>query len=218
MPATQTMKKAATLYKCGLVPSCPLSVVHLGGFEFPKKTEKVERGGDGDMKRSELPGVVHALTEADVARIFASLKKKRIRSTSGKRARAWLTQTDAGGYQAVDGDAPLDAYVYLTPTDYDPQRGEVFKTIGGLPVPRPKGADQADRLESMEKAIADLLEQATSSGDRAQALELRAVEAEKKAAEAEAKAEALAADLEAATRPAPAPEAKGKKPTGKTKS
>lgn len=166
------------LFQCGLTPAAdgtpsPFSVVHLAGLEFPKITQKITGYGP-EQVNSDIQGVVHELTEEKHKAVLESLKKKIVRQSSGKKAKASLFVTDGRQFRPnPDTDRPLADFIYIRPADHDPQEGRRFDTVsslqGDLKVHEQESVKAARRAEAQladqAKEIATLrseLEEATA--------------------------------------------------------
>lgn len=211
------------LYHCGVLASCPLHCVHIGGLEFPRTTLKIT-GYDDEQVNSELQGVVHEISDERMQLVAERVKKKVVRSTSGKNAKSFLLHKDNKSYQRMEGDVELETLIYIKPVDHDPQKETKHKSLaesrteleaslaqGRVDVEKALGEGRAqltDVAKELELDRNDLLE------DQAELLKER-LELQRERAEFLKEKEALAAEFKAAAVPAKPESKKGKKGSSK---
>lgn len=155
--------KPTAMYRVGLNPDAPYDVVHLAGFEFPKRSERVE-GYGASTKRSVVQGTILVLTDEDVAAIkkaaaekvfrFGREVEKRRGAKTTKHRRAFIVSKAGAGfvngkatkpYVEQEDDVPVGRFVFMEKTEYSPLKDEHFEPLLG-------DEPAADQKPSKQKA------------------------------------------------------------------
>lgn len=110
-------------YHVGVLPTCPLEVVHLGAVAFPRYTERVSGSGTNTV-RSQVLGAIAFLTDAQYEKVIAAVKVRFVRRI-GKRAEILVHGAPHGApAQREYGDEPLARHIYMERrTDLDGAAG-----------------------------------------------------------------------------------------------
>ena len=101
------------LFNFGILRTCPMGPLYLGGMAFSKVTEIV-RSEAGETKRKELKGVTARLTRKQLIAIYAAGKAKYIR-TVGRRKHHVTCVVDSRQkhFVPVKGDKCVLDYIYF---------------------------------------------------------------------------------------------------------
>lgn len=129
-----------SLFRCGLRSDCPFGVLHLGGREFVKSSERVS-GSGVDTRRDAVPGTIHDLSEAQVKAIAEAAKRKVIRTqrTSKGGIRGVLLDSSDRHYRKDAGDKPVSEWAYLEPVEASPYAEHSPPTLAQLGAAPSKG-------------------------------------------------------------------------------
>lgn len=99
-------------YRVGVLPTCPLEVVTVGGVAFPRYTERVS-GSGADTVRAPQAGAVAFLTATQRSDVIAAIKKRFVRR-SGARSEVLMEGAPTfGPAKRQQGDEPLAMHVYM---------------------------------------------------------------------------------------------------------
>lgn len=111
-PAEEAAAKET--YWCGIVPDAPFQFVTAGGFEFPKDRGRIQVDGDRLMMVDHVyPGVIHRLTEREIALIKERIAAKVVRRRGQSSVLISRTGMHRRPYRAAEGDIPLGRYVFM---------------------------------------------------------------------------------------------------------
>ena len=104
---------SAKLHRIGVTNDCPVHSVTVGGFNFPRRTERVT-GHGAETRRDEVRGAIVELQEGDMDRIKAAADKRIVRSTrQGRRAQVY--HVDQKYFRPNEADEPVSKYLYAEP-------------------------------------------------------------------------------------------------------
>lgn len=103
----------AKLHRIGVTNDCPVHSVTVGGFNFPRRTERVT-GHGADTRRDEVRGAIVELQDGDLERIQAAAEKRVVRSTrQGRRAQVYHVESKY--FRPHEADEPISKYLYAEP-------------------------------------------------------------------------------------------------------
>jgi hypothetical protein len=100
-------------WRCGVLPDCPLEVVHVGGVAFPRYTERVSGGGPETMRSAQAGGIAY-LTEAHRQKVIAAIKVRFVRRRGARAEVILVGAPTIAPAKREQGDEPLAKFVYMT--------------------------------------------------------------------------------------------------------
>jgi len=140
-------KATQQLYHVGLNPDAPFEVIHLAGFELPKRSERVE-GYGASTKRSVVQGTYLSLTDDQVAaikrastqkvfRFGAEVVKQRGKKETRYRRAILISKAGSGfiggkpakPYEEHDDDVLVGKFIFLRKSEHNALRDESFETL-----------------------------------------------------------------------------------------
>ena len=147
------------LYRIGVNADCPVHHVYAGGQCFPRTSEKVT-GYGAETQRDKLKGAIVRLLPGQLEKCFKDAGHKVIRSTSGKRARSRVYDTNSKNDRAMPGDQPVAQFMYSVciETIENPFEGAKYPTLAET-MGKPTGASKAAET-SLQAAKADYVAKA----------------------------------------------------------
>lgn len=101
-------------YHLGVLPGCPHQTVHVNGMCFTLAAETVLINRDTKAtERSKRRGDFVKLSEEEVAKTIAKVKRKVIRWENKATLRGHIENMDKPGFALQPGDEPLGWYLFL---------------------------------------------------------------------------------------------------------
>jgi len=92
---------------------CPVHSVTVGGFNFPRRTERVT-GYGADTQRDEVRGAIVELDDEDLERIKTGASKRVVRATRNGR-RAQVYHVEQKYFRPNKADESVAKYLYAEP-------------------------------------------------------------------------------------------------------
>jgi len=139
-------QEGAQVYRIGVIPTCPVHQITVGGQCFPRRSEVVS-GFGVETKRKELQGAVVKLTQQQIAKIREAAKTRVIRSTRGKKVVSRVHDIRSRVYTPRPEDLPVEQYLYVHAEETNPAEVQSYETLAS-PAPAKAKQERAPRRSS----------------------------------------------------------------------
>ena len=126
-------QEGAQVYRIGVIPTCPVHQITVGGQCFPRRSEVVSGFGI-ETKRKEIQGAVVKLTQQQIAKIREAAKTRVIRSTRGKKVVSRVHDIRSRVYTPRPEDLPVEQYLYVHAEETNPAEVQSYETLAASPM------------------------------------------------------------------------------------
>lgn len=121
------------LYRIGVTSSCPVHQITVGGFCFPRRTERVT-GHGSETRRDEVKGSIVELSDENIERIKEGASKRVVRATKNNK-RAQVYHVEGKYFRPRPEDQSVSKFLYIEPLSSSPFEDSEPATLAEQPAP-----------------------------------------------------------------------------------